>query len=399
MSNRKHFRKFSPEVAISGSVIPSTIAFNLNVGKTDIYRMKHGQAFFVIKSTLSDGVNTANAPANDTCRAWNWPAAIFSTAREKWNNGTVTIVNDFARTDSILKRQKYSDSYLSTVGELMALNSDTDRRTETTSFRTVDTIFVPDCLSSFQNDLQPGTNLRIELDVPQNAYKKACVYSSGANRDEGAGQYYKFDISDIDLYVLVEENVADTLRSTTYHYNMLEYKTQKKPIINAQVVNETIRVEPSVLTVMYGLQEQGSGSDTRYTPTDFKTASYNALENQYIVFNGINYPENMNDCKFTAAVQETGFKLSAYMNLLYSGLAWNGSGYEGYTKFKTERGRFYTYDLEKDASVQATDLQIKLKFGASQNVDLYTVSVNSFKLTVSYDEFGNMLGTPIKDIV
>lgn len=399
MSSRKYFKKYSPEVALSQTGdIGSSVNFNIDVGKNDTAYPSNGNAFFVFKSTLSAGANTANAPA-DTYRAWNWPASVITTAREKMNGTIIATVNDFTRTDSILKRNKYSDTYLSTVGQLMALDDDTSRGEDATAFRTVDTIFVPSCLATFNVDkLHPGTNLKIEFDVDNIGYHKKCI-KSNADRTHGVGAYYLFNITSIELYILIEENSSDMLKSTTVPYSMIEYKTNMRPINNTEVVHEIIKVEPSVISVMYGLQENNADTNNLISSTDFSTTLYNFLTNQYVTYNGFHYPENMNDCKFEANVQEYGFKLSSFMNLAYNGLLWNGSGYEGYSKFSTERGRFYLYDLEKDASVQATDLSIHMRFSAPQSGSLCTVTSNSFVCTVTYDDFGNMIGTPIKEIL
>jgi hypothetical protein len=86
------------------------------------------------------------------------------------------------------------------------------------------------------------------------------------------------------------------------------------------------------------------------------------------------------------------------MNLIYNGLLWNGSGYEGYTLFDTTYGRYYVYDVEKDASVQATDANINMTFSATVDCVLVVTTSNTFKLSVAFDQFGNISGTPVKEI-
>jgi hypothetical protein len=164
---------------------------------------------------------------------------------------------------------------------------------------------------------------------------------------------------------------------------------------------------------MYALQHLNSQSSTAYSCTKFqpefevtdaagtvaKKNAYKVLNNQYMVYNGFNYPHNMNNCVYNGTTEVSGYKLSTYMNLVFNGLLWNGSGYEGYDLFNEIYGRYYTYDVEKDASVQATSANINMSFKETVNATLIALSSNTFTLTVAYDEFGNVSGTPLKTVI
>lgn len=413
--SRQYFRKFMPEQSINSTDLSTTVAFNINSGKNDLMHFSNGRAFLLIKSTLARGDSLTTAAGN-VRRTWNWPAGLFQTTREKLNGSTFAIVNNFTQTDSIVKRQRYSKSYLDTVGQLMGLNSDAERTTEKTNFRTVDTVFVPACMSTFGiRDLQPSSSLRLEFDRNPN-YRTSCCENTtvGTNIDVGTSNTtYQFNIDSIELYVLVTEAATDIPRGVS-SYELVEFKSQLISKDFASSVNEIVKVEPSVVSVFYALQHRDALSTTRWSPTKFQPFvvggvaatdnAYNKMTQQYLKYNGIMYPENTNDFLRSTTDAETGYKLSFYMNLVYNQLLWNGSGAEGYDLFKstdaTGYGPYFAFDLEKDASVQATDVNIVMKFspGTVSESTLVVVSSNTFTLQVAYDDNGNMTGMPVKTI-
>lgn len=412
--SRKYFKRFSPEQTItSEGVLGTTVAFNVFTGKNDVARMNKGQAFFVIRSSLASSA-AYNAVSTTLRRTYNYQSAIFSTAREKINNGGFTVINNFAHTDTTLKRQRYSKDYLDTVGHLMALNSDAAREAEAAAFVDTDHVWIPSCLSSFQIDeLLPSTNLRLEFDVNSSAYKTSCCENIDPTDAAVVDADVHFKITQIELYILIEENAMDTPVNKTHTYNLAEYKTILKNVSGPDV-REVIKVDPSVVSITYALQHKDAMSNTHYSPTKFEPIylhtpavaggaaavyhnAYDDLRNQYLTYNNVNYPENMNNCVLSTT-QDIGRKLSVYMNLAYNGLLWNGSGYEGYDNFNTQYGRYFTYDLEKDASVQVTDATIQMNFNGSIDCKLVCVTSNTFKLTVAYDAYGNMTSAPLKEI-
>lgn len=417
--SRQYFRKFMPEQSINPAAkLSTTVAFNINSGKNDLMHFSNGRAFLLIKSTLMRGDSTSNNQivAGDVRRTWNWPAGLFQTSREKLNGSTFSIVNNFTQTDSILKRQRYSKAYLDTVGQLMALNDDLERTAEKNDFRTVDTVFIPACMSTFGiKDLQPSSSLRLEFDTNTN-YRTSCVEHKdvGDEIEHGVGNdKYWFNIDSIELYVLVTESAVDAPKGT-YAYDLVEFKSQIFSKDFGTSVNEIVKVEPSVQSIFYALQHKDALSTTRWSPTkfqpfstnddnDYSNNAYNKLKQQYIRYNGINYPENMNDFSRDGTDTETGYKLGFYMNLIYNELLWNGSGSEGYNLFKssapTGYGPYFAFDLEKDASVQATDVNIVMKFEPGvTNTSMIVVSSNTFTLQVAYDDNGNLSGVPVKTI-
>lgn len=405
MATKKYLRRFTPEQSINGGDLGTTVTFNVTNGKNDYMYWSKGQSFLVIKSTHTRSGGSLINNTNPTRRTWNWPAALFTTVREKMNGATYGVVNNFTQADSILKRQRYSNDYYQTVGSLMGLNSDADRLVESQAFKTMETIFIPSALSTFQIDeLQPSSAVRLEFDIDRTSYRNSCIESTTVGTPRTLGTDYVFEINSIELYVMVAEGAADLMVERSFPYNLVEYKTLVKAI-DSPSITENIKVEPSLVSVMYGLQHLNSQSSNAYSATKFQPVTtgagtpnaYSVLNKQYLKYNGVNYPEGLSTF-VNNADEVSGYKLSTYMNLIYNGLLWNGSGYEGYNLFSDAYGRYFVYDVEKDASVQATDATINMDFNQSVDCRLVVTTSNTFVLSVAYDKFGNISGTPIKDV-
>lgn len=396
--SRQYFRKYVPETSLASTGdISGQVVFNVTTGKNDTANLANGHSFFVIKSTLTRGDDTLMTDGVGCYRAWNWPAGLFTTAREKINGSTFNITNHFAVADSMLKRQRYSKDYMDTVGQLMSLNSDTERLDEAKATKTIDTIFVPACLSSFQiGELLPSTNLRLEFDVDSN-WKKRVVESAAAKEVGTSNTTYKVLVSSIELYVLITENAQSVPQKVTHPYKLVEFKTELKGLVGVSSVNEVVKVDPSVVSVMYSLYNNDVNSDTRYAATKFEPGTaFDSLINQYIRYDGRLYPENMNNTLLNGTEEKTGYKLATYMNLVHNQLLWNGSGYEGDSLFEAY-GRYYHVDLQKDPSSQAQEVNVIMNFSAAVTCSLAVVSSSTYELTVAYDDNGNMSGAPIKD--
>lgn len=378
--SRAYFRK----VQILGSIspLPSTLVFEFTVGKND--RVDMSKSFFVLKDTFT--LSNNSLINNASYRVWNHPACLFRTVREKINNATICVTNNYAQTDSLVKRNLYSKQFLDTTGTLMGLSDNASRDATAKAFKTVDTVFVPSAFAlwNLENDsyLQPGTNVRLELDTAPEL--STCVVTATAFSN------YKYNVDNFDLYLYTEENVQSFPENGSATYKMREYKTELYPF-NASSVSQNVMVEPSVDEFVYTFQDAGS------KPSIFDGKD-SALSNHYLNFNNQNYPLSQHNFVVTTNGEDSGRRLALYMNLLQNDLIDNVAGYEG-TAIQSVYGQLYLNDLEKDASVVASQAQVNCSFKTVQNTQLVTMSSNTFDLVVNYDAYGNISGMPVKTIL
>lgn len=226
----------------------------------------------------------------------------------------------------------------------------------------IEFIWTPQSLSIFQvTQALPLGNYELLLQ-PEVNFKKFIVESIVTDKVPGVD----YDVRIDQMYLYVNKVQASRIEDLTYMLDLNTIRCQSTNVVTSSSQQKTYDVSPSTqaLTVCY--QDQRLGTDTRFSPTKFKSYNVNAdasveqkLKSFYVNYAGKQYPSPQADYKFDP---NTDFTVQRYLDTqLMTGAYFDSGSCESLEDYQS-RGAYTHIVCPRDGSDRSTRVTVNHEF-------------------------------------